>query len=82
MKPFTFLALRRIANALESIAESQRDLARIVVDDWQHRRVRPRPSKVEFGIMDVREADKLYVERQEREAVGEFDEGEAVTEPE
>lgn len=73
MKPFTFLALRRIAAALESIAASQAELARIAVDDWSRHHVRPVPSKVEFGVMDPSEVDKLYAARQEKEAVGEYE---------
>lgn len=65
--------LRRIARALESLAESQKELATTARNRRVTRESRAtrRPRKTEFGVLDLREAEKLYDKRREAEAFGE-----------
>jgi hypothetical protein len=66
--------LKRMALALERSAKAHEEMARIAVDDWSRRHVKHPVSKVELGVADISEINKQYLERLEKEALGEFEE--------
>jgi hypothetical protein len=65
--------LRRIARALESLAESQKELATAAQNRRLERESRAarRPAKTQFGVLDLRESEKLYAKQREAEEFGE-----------
>lgn len=67
--------LRRIARALESLSESQKELASAAHERRLRRedRITRKPRKTEFGTLDITEAEKRFRARLEEETFEEPD---------
>ena len=51
---------RRIARALERMADAAESQARIATADWEKRTVRRRPIPIEISSLDITESNRLW----------------------
>ena len=67
--------LKRIAAAEERQAAALERLAQLAEDEWSRRHVKPPRGHVEFGLLDVDEAQRRWERQQEAQEAGrDFDE--------